>query len=257
MSATSLVNTIKRVPGARSFLRGSRDRLEHARFVAFGPGNLSVSDRLAISQAFRRIGKIVPSAHTEGELLLVAARMLALPSSVAGTIVEAGCFQGASTAKLSIVAERLGRGLVVFDSFCGMPANEEDDGRKNAFGESAYFAEGSFAGSLPQVKQHVTDLGRIGQCRFVEGWFDDTMPGFREPVACGYLDVDLPSSTMTCLRHLYPLLSPGGFLVSQDAHLPAVVDVVEDSKTWESIGAGTPRIEYTHYKRLLIIHKQR
>ena len=169
--------------------------------------------------------------------------------------MEAGCYQGASTAKLSIVAERLGRQLVVFDSFCGIPPNNEGDDRRNAFGESTNFEAGSFAGTLQLVNENVTNYGRIGRCQFVEGWFDDTMPNFQSPVACGYLDVDLPSSTMTCLRNLYPLLSPGGFLISQDAHLPPVVDLIEDVKTWKALGVPKPRIEYTRHKRLMVIHK--
>jgi O-methyltransferase len=256
MNTTLLRNTVKRIPRARSALRALRDRLEHFCFVAAGPGKLSVSDRARISKEFRRIGRHVASAHTEGELLSVAGRMLALPSDVKGAIVEAGCYQGASTAKLSILAEFLGRKLLVFDSFCGIPPNEEDDGRRSAFGESTRFPAGAFAGSLQLVKQNVTDYGRIDRCQFIEGWFDDTMPQLHTPIACGYLDVDLPSSTATCLRNLYPLLSPGGLLISQDAHLPAVVDVIEDARTWESISVAKPRIERTRHKRLLIIHKQ-
>jgi O-methyltransferase len=255
MNTTLLRNTVKRVPRVRSALRALRDRLDRLCFVAAGPGRLSVADRARISKEFRQIGRHVVSAHTEGELLSVAARMLALPTDVNGAIVEAGCYQGASTAKLSIVAEFLGRKLVVFDSFRGIPPNEEDDGRKSAFGESTRFPAGAFAGSLQPVNQNVTNYRRIDRCQFIEGWFDDTMPQFHMPIACGYLDVDLPSSTATCLRSLYPLLSPGGFLISQDAHLPAVVDVIEDVKSWESISVAKPRIERTRHKRLLIIHK--
>src|SRR5690606_19018518 len=42
-----------------------------------------------------------------------------------GVLVEAGCFKGGSTAKLSLLAELAGRELVVFDSFEGLPDNDE------------------------------------------------------------------------------------------------------------------------------------
>jgi len=209
---------------------------------------------MAISTAFKRVDRNVISAHTEGELLMVAGRIMQLGPQVPGLIVEAGCFQGASTAKLSIIAELLDRKMVVFDSFCGMPANDEIDSRQNAFGEPAVFSEGSFAGSLDLVRQNVAQFGRADRCQYIKGWFDQTMPSFDGVVACGYLDVDLPSSTLTCLKYLYPKLSPGGFLFSQDAHLPAVVDVIEDVDTWKALGVDKPRIEYTRHKRLLIIH---
>jgi hypothetical protein len=107
---------------------------------------------------------------------------------------------------------------------------------------------------LDLVRQNVAQFGQAERCQYVKGWFDETMPSFDGVVACGYLDVDLPSSTLTCLKYLYPKLSPGGFLFSQDAHLPAVVDVIEDVKTWKALGFDKPRIEYTRHKRLLIIH---
>ncbi len=41
------------------------------------------------------------------------------------------------------------------------------------------------------------------------------LPTFKEKVAAVYIDVDLASSTRTCLNHLYPLLERGGVCFSQ------------------------------------------
>jgi O-methyltransferase len=78
----------------------------------------------------------------------------------------------------------------------------------------------------------VTKYGFIENVRFVKGFFDYTMPGFSDPVAAAYIDVDLASSTKTCLKCIWPLLSPGGLVFSQDAHLPLVVDVLKDRAFW-------------------------
>jgi O-methyltransferase len=64
--------------------------------------------------------------------------------------------------------------------------------------------------------------------RYVPGWFADTMPGFVEPVAAAYLDCDLAASTHTCLDSLWPLVTPGGCVVSQDGDFPLVIDVMRD-----------------------------
>lgn len=63
-----------------------------------------------------------------------------------------------------------------------------------------------------EVQQHVSRYGEIEVCQFAKGWFADTMPEVREPVVAGFIDVDLASSTRTCLEHLYPRLVPGGVL---------------------------------------------
>lgn len=165
--------------------------------------------------------------HTQGDILTFARMILLAPP---GVVVEAGCFKGGSTAKFSLIAEKAGRDLLVFDSFEGIPENTEPHA-KNIFGGPVAFEAGSYAGSIDEVKANIARYGRINRCTFVPGWFEETMPHFKEPVAAAYLDVDLASSTATCLRYLYPIVVPGGFLASQDGHLPLVIDVL---KEWQS-----------------------
>jgi O-methyltransferase len=158
--------------------------------------------------------------------------ILSLPPQMPGVVVEAGCFKGGSTAKFSLAAHLAGRELVVFDSFQGIPDNEETNTANVLSDRPGKFVEGSFCGGLEEVKANVAKYGKIECCRFIKGWFDDTMPDFHEPVAAAYVDVDLASSTKTCLQYLFPLLQPGGALYSQDGHLSLVVDVLDDDNFW-------------------------
>jgi O-methyltransferase len=57
-----------------------------------------------------------------------------------GVIVEAGCYKGGSTAKFSLMAEKVNRDLVVFDSFQGIPENAEPH-EKDMFGNRADFKQ--------------------------------------------------------------------------------------------------------------------
>jgi O-methyltransferase len=150
-----------------------------------------------------------------------------LTSSADGVLVECGAYQGSSTAKLSHLADMLGRELVVFDSFQGLPTNTEQH-TVTIHGKDIrnLFRGGAFAGSLEQVQAAVGRLGVPGVVRYVEGWFADTLPAFAEPVAGAYLDCDLAASTRTCLDNLWPLVTPGGCIVSQDGDFPLVVDVM-------------------------------
>jgi O-methyltransferase len=197
----------------------------------------------------------VECPHTQQEVLSYAQAILSIPRDVEGVVVEAGCFKGGSTAKFSRAAELAGRELIVFDSFQGIPANEEPH-KETIFGQRARFEEGSYCGPLDEVQKNVTKYGKIECCRFIQGWFDETMPHFHESVAAAYVDVDLASSTRTCLKYLFPLLRPGGELFSQDGHLPLVIDVIDDDAFWEKeVGCPKPQIIGLNTSKLVRILK--
>jgi O-methyltransferase len=186
---------------------------------------------------------------------MFAVMRAALTIKVDGVMVEAGSFKGGSTAKLSLAAKLAGRRLFVFDSFEGLPNHDEPHG-DTIFGEQTNFAPRSYCGALDEVIDNIRRFGELSVCEFRKGWFEDTMPDFLEPVAVAYIDVDLVSSTKTCLKYLYPLLVPGGAIFSQDGHLPLVTHAIGDAKFWEAeVGYPMPPIEGLGRKKLLRIEK--
>lgn len=215
------------------------------RFLRTGHRGETFAQRWAFMNQLYVISNHVKCAHTQDEMLSVIEAILSVPPETQGCIVEAGCFKGGSTAKFSLAAQMANRRLVVFDSFEGIPDNQEAHGR-NIFGEDASqaFPKGSYCGALQEVKDNVTRFGTLQVCDFVKGWFEDTMVHFDRPIAAAYIDVDLASSTRTCLKYLYPLLVPGGVLFSQDGHLPLVIEVLNDERFWEKeVGYPRPQIE--------------
>jgi O-methyltransferase len=197
----------------------------------------------------------VESPHTQTQILAYVRTILAHPRENRGVIVEAGCYKGSSTAKFSLAADLAGTDLVVFDSFQGIPDNAEPHD-KNIFGGSARFKKGDYCGTLAEVKANVARFGRIDRCKFVEGWFEETLPHFKEKVSAIYLDVDLASSTRTCLTYLYPLLEVGGTLYSQDGHLPLVIEVFEDEQFWlNKVGCRKPYISGIGKTKLISLIK--
>jgi O-methyltransferase len=232
-------------------LRSLNDSFSVISFFLSDIPNISAKQKLHIIKQLYVISLNVDSPHEQDEILDFIRTILTLPLDRKGVIVEAGCFKGGSTAKFSLAAEITGRTLVVFDSFEGIPANDEPHG-KNIFGGNASFKKGDYCGALQEVKSNVAKFGNIGCCRFIKGWFDDTMPDFKEPIAAMYLDVDLASSTRTCLKYLYPLLEKGGAIYSQDAHLPLVIDVFNDDEFWsKEVGFKKPSM-YGIGKKTLI-----
>jgi O-methyltransferase len=227
---------------AASFLRPGGE-------TAFRAGRWALLRRLyAISQG-------MDCPHTQQEMMEIIGRLLALPPSLAGSIVEAGCFRGGSTAKLSLAARRTGRKLVVFDSFQGLPEHGDPEA-ENIFGETVRFAPGDYRAGLEEVRKNVARWGAPEVCEFRPGWFKDAMPGFREPVALAFLDVDLAESTRTALKHIYPLLAPGGSLFSHDGHLAPVIAVFRDQAFWErEVGVPCPAIEGLGRRKLIRLDK--
>jgi O-methyltransferase len=209
---------------------------------------------------FGSIRKQVECPHNESHTLsfvIEMFRMGALHKDREGVFVEAGCFKGGSTAKFSIVADHLDRKLVVCDSFQGLPDNEEKHDR-SIFGYSIrdWFRKGAFCGRREEVERNVSDFGVAEVCEFVEGWFDETLPHFEQPVLGAYIDVDLASSTKTCLKYLYPRLVPGGVIVSQDGDFPLVVEVFKDTRFWEEeLGVPSPNVEGLGTRKILRIVK--
>lgn len=220
-----------------------------------GVPNVPLGRRLGLIRRSYRVSYSVDCPHMEGEMAMVMTAILALPREVPAVVVEAGSFKGGSASKLSRAARLAGREMVVFDSFEGIPEHHEQH-TKNIYGGDAYFPPGSYAGSLEEVRANVTRFGAIDACRFVKGWFDDTMPGFHEPVGVAYIDVDLESSTRTCIRYLYPLLVDGGVLFSQDGHLPWVINLLRDEAFWrDEVGCPPPRMDGLGKRKLVAIHK--
>jgi O-methyltransferase len=237
-------------------LRNRRDLRAYISFVFNRNLNASLRDRLRIIKQLYVISFAIDSPHTQEEILNYICAILSLPRDCKGVVVEAGCYKGSSTAKFSLAANIACRQLVVFDSFQGIPDNDEPK-QRNIFGEPAHFKKGDYCARIDEVKMNVSKYGRIACCRFVEGWFENTLPKFQEPVSAIYLDVDLASSTRTCLKHLYPLLEPGGVLFSQDGHLPLIINVFGDDSFWlNEIGCKKPGIIGLGKSKLIRITKE-
>lgn len=216
---------------------------------------ISFWQKLSLILNCYRISYFVDCPHMEGEMIKVMHCIFSVPNKKSGVIVEAGSFKGGSTAKISLAAKIANRKLFVFDSFEGIPAHKEKHG-KNIFGGDAYFPKGSYFGSLEEVKGNIEKFGDIKSCKFIKGFFDKTMPKFKKPLAVGYLDVDLASSTKTCLEYLYPLSIKGGVLLSQDGHLPWIIELLSDKNFWKRrLGIEIPKMLGLGKEKLVIIEK--
>ncbi len=227
----------------------TRDRRTVYDFLTTDAFALSLPARVRLIQRFLHVTNHVRGYHTLAEMLRVSQAVLRLQGRRNLTVVEAGAGFGGSTAKLSIAVAAAGGHLMVFDSFRGIPPNDEVhwhlDGRR------VVFRAGAFAGREAAVRRVVETYGVPEVCTFHKGWFEHTLRGFCCPVDVVLLDVDLLSSTRTCLTALYPCLRSGGVLFSQDGHLQAIVELFRDRSFWTALGTPPPLVTGLGQSKLL------
>ena len=204
--------------------------------------NISIIDKLIIIKKIYIISHNIESPHTQREMLTFISDIMSISKQNDGIIIEAGCYKGSSSSKFSLAADIVKKKLFIFDSFEGIPDNNEKHD-KSIFNKDVKFNKGDYCGSLEEVKNNIKQYGKIDSCIFIKGWFEDTLPDLKKSVSLAYIDVDLASSTKTCLKYIYPLLDEGGILYSQDGHLPLIVNLLKDESFWlNEVGYPKPEI---------------
>jgi len=154
-----------------------------------------------------------------------------LQNNVPGDFIETGVWRGGACIFMRAILEAYGikdRNVFVADSFKGLPP---PDTTKYPDDAGDYLHEMDFlAIDRADVEARFAAYGLLdGQVKFIEGWFEDTMPSAPvESLAILRLDGDMYGSTMVVLEHLYPKLSPGGFCIIDDYCLPNCRQAVHD-----------------------------
>jgi O-methyltransferase len=150
---------------------------------------------------------------------------------VPGDIVECGVWRGGNcllAARTLMLLGDTSRRIWLYDTFSGMtePTSRDRDvygGKALDMRERTHTEEGrptpfQFVASLEDVKANMATTGFPEErLVYVEGPVEETLPECRpDEVALLRLDTDWFESTLHSLRHLYPRLSRGGVLISDD-----------------------------------------
>ena len=144
-----------------------------------------------------------------------------LDDGVEGDVIETGVWRGGATIFMRGVLKAHGvtdRTVWVADSFEGLPPPDPQTYPADAGMDLCDIAE--LAVSLDEVRDNFARYGLLDdRVRFLKGFFRDTLPTAPiERLSLLRLDGDLYESTMQALTHLYPKVSPGGFVIVDDYH---------------------------------------
>jgi len=173
----------------------------------------------------------------------MATQILKVPRDVEGCVVECGSYKGGSAANLSLICAACGRELEIFDSFRGLPRPSDHDQQHVLMSGSALhtYAEGSFGGTLAEVKDNISRCGDLSVCKFNVGYFAETLPHFRRKCVLVFADVDLVDSLKTCLEYLWPLLPESCCFFTHEARHLEISYVFFDEEWWSPhVGSHAP-----------------
>lgn len=170
-----------------------------------------------------------------------------LAEGIEGDLIEAGCWRGGAAIVMRGVLMAHGvsdRTVWAADSFEGLPKPDRE--RFPADAEDTGYQADELRVSVEQVRGNFALYGLLDdQVRFLEGWFNETLPTVADRRwALIRLDGDLYESTMDGLVHLYPQLSPGGFLIIDDYGWVNCRQAVEDYRAQHAIVEPIEEIDW-------------
>lgn len=172
-----------------------------------------------------------------------------LREAIPGDFLEAGVWRGGIAILMRGILHAYGvtdRVVWVADSFEGVPAPNLELYPIDSWSQLHHSPQ--LAVPLETVQQNFSNYGLLDdQVQFLNGWFRDTLPTAPiEKLALLRLDGDLYESTMDTLTHLYPKLSPGGFLIVDDyGCIPACRQAVTDYRERHGIQDPIVPIDWT------------
>ena len=160
-------------------------------------------------------------------------RILNLPKND-GSIVECGCYQGASSVSLSIFSKIVGKNLIIYDSFEGLPPDEDNVGKRNYpfLNLTGTYKKGMYKSSIENVINNLKFYGEYDLCELRKGYFNKSLIQHKEKIDFLFLDVDLVKSTSDCIKHLWNFVNNESYIYTDDACDMDVVKFWFDKEWW-------------------------
>jgi O-methyltransferase len=212
-----------------------------------------------INKDFIKIKNNIDCPHYGSDVLsFVNTYLKTRLEKIDGVIVEAGVYTGGLTSKMSLILDLFeDTKYFCFDTFEGMPKNNENH-IKDIYGRdiSKLFNVKEYHSSFENTKKNIKEFGNDKYVIFKKGLFENTMKDFNDKISILYIDCDLAESTKTTLKNLYHNVTKGGYIISQDAHIPLVIDLLKNDDFWNNdLGVKKPDIQNLGKKRLIIFKK--
>lgn len=171
-----------------------------------------------------------------------------IANGIPGDFIETGIWRGGATIFMRALLNAYGqndRSIWAADSFAGLPKPNaskypEDTGDQ-------HYKWDELSVNIDTVKQNFAKYDLLDdQVKFLKGWFKDTLPGAPiTKLALLRIDGDIYESTMDALVHLYPKVSPGGFVIIDDFTNKSCIKAVTDYREKYHVYEEIEKIDWT------------
>lgn len=172
------------------------------------------------------LSRVSPDADYSAERKFNLNQLFKVVSHLDGDIAECGVYKGGSAFFLArqIRDQKLNKRLYLFDSFGGLSTPSPVDGD--------YWSAEVLASSPEDVKQTLSNLGKIDFVRIMEGWIPTRFDEVRQNKFClVHIDVDLYQPTRDSIEFFYPRMATGGIIWLDDygfTNCPGVTGAVDE-----------------------------
>lgn len=172
-----------------------------------------------------------------------------LAKKVPGDVIETGVWRGGATIFMRAVLKAHGvtnRRVWVADSFQGLPRPNAEKYPADAGDE--HYKHKELAIGIEQVRENFAKFGLLDdQVAFLKGWFRETLPDAPiKALSVMRLDGDIYESTMDALVHLYPRLSPGGYVLVDDyGAIPSCKLAIDDYRKAHGVHEPIRKVDWT------------
>jgi O-methyltransferase len=206
------------------------------------------------------IGKVRPYTMTSDRRLaaLCDAVQYVVKRGIPGDIVECGVWKGGSSMAAAECLLRLGsteRHIYMYDTFDGMSEptefDKEIDSGRSAADMMAATDKSDSVWAYSGIDEVKSNLAQVAypkdQIHLIQGKVEETIPGtIPTQISILRLDTDWYESTAHELKHLYPLLSPGGVLIIDDyGHWDGARRAVDEYFSGTGQAVLLSRVDYT------------
>ncbi|WP_282609734.1 TylF/MycF/NovP-related O-methyltransferase [Pelagibius sp. Alg239-R121] len=179
-----------------------------------------------------------------------------LIADMPGSVAELGVFRGAGLFTWANLLETFCPGdrtrkAFGFDHFEGYAAYQERDGDAQPWVErvlGTMVSDGELAHGLVDLHNQDNLLPGVERCRIIDGEISKTVPRFASEnlgtrLSLLYFDIGLYEPTIAGLKHLYPLVIPGGVVAFNGFGMPPWQGEAEAIEEYFSDKGGVPKMK--------------
>lgn len=166
--------------------------------------------------------KLLKISYSYPETLFNTYQMAINASQLPGAFIECGVGAGAQIGAMCLALQDIEetKEVIGFDSFIGIPLAGPHDETQPGIGphknNGELISSGIASHSVSNVNENLYKCGIYHPVKWIQGWFQDTVPTWKGDIALLRLDGDLYESTRVCLEYLLPQVVDGGIVIIDD-----------------------------------------